>query len=80
MLRTIHVSESNQNSKTIQLIKDISLANYARPKRAVEEEIAGRQKMFSAKGGSLDISIQKKHAIRPGVAPLRETQEGWNDW
>lgn len=80
MLRTIHVSESNQNITTIQVIKDISLTNYTRSKRAVEDEIAERQMMFSSRIGSLDISLQKKRAIRPKVAHLRESPEGWNDW
>jgi len=79
MLRTIHVSESNQNVKTIQLIKDISLTNYTRSKRAVEEEIAKRQMMFSSRIESF-ISLQKKRTVRPGVDHLRESPEGWHGW
>jgi hypothetical protein len=77
LLRTINVSELNVNQQVTQLIKEISFANFARPKRMVEEEIMERQRMFSHVGSSSQQSLQTR---RPRVAHEGNLTEGWNDW
>lgn len=80
MLRTIHVSEIIKNSRSIQVIKDISFANYTRSKRAVEEEIEKRRMAFSSRPGLMDIFLPRQRTARPRVAPMREAPEGWHGW
>jgi hypothetical protein len=80
LLRTMHVSAINQNKAVVEIIREISFANYARSKRAVETEIEKRRAAFSARVGSLDNSLQRRQAMRPRVAPLNEAPEGWNGW
>ncbi|MFA5942306.1 MAG: type IV secretion system DNA-binding domain-containing protein [Candidatus Paceibacterota bacterium] len=78
LLRTIHVPEARQGNHVIQMIKDLSFANFARPKRAVEAEIEGRQVMFSSLAGPVGKSSPGKKRVR--TARPGESLEGWHDW
>ena len=77
LLRTIHIPAMKVNQQIIQIIKDTSFADYTRPIRAVEEEIARRQKMFPAFAGSSAKTLQTER-LRRGQA--NDLTEGWNDW
>ena len=77
-LQTVHVPRAKPSEGFIELIKDISFANFSRPRRQVEAEIAKRLVMFSPASPLSDKSPQKGKAIRAGHR--REQPEGWNDW
>lgn len=77
LLRTIHVPEAKQGSGIVQMIKELSFANFARSKQVVEEEIKKRQAMFSPLSGLSDKSSQQRKRARVGDAGV---PEGWNDW
>jgi len=77
LLRTVHVHEFKINQQIVQTIKDISFANFSRPKRSVEEEITRRQTMFSTPIGSSTRALQSR---KLRVTQTDELAEGWNDW
>lgn len=77
LLRTIHVPEMKINQQIIQIIKDISFADFTRSRRAVEEEITRRQNMFATFTGS---SARSQQTRRPRVVQANDLAEGWNDW
>lgn len=77
LLRTIHIPEMKINQQIIQIIKDTSFADYTRPIREVEEEIARRQNMFPIMTDSSTRSLQTR---RPRAVRDNNLEEGWNDW
>jgi hypothetical protein len=77
-LRTVHIQGAKQNEQVIQLIKDISFANFTRPKAEVEAEIKRRQAMFSAQAGLAVKSLQKRSRVK--IASSSNAPEGWNGW
>lgn len=75
LMRTHYVSPLNINPQIIQFIKEISFANFATPKRVVEEEILRRQNIFSHPPAQRSLQ-----SIEPRVATENNLTEGWNDW
>jgi hypothetical protein len=80
LLRTMHVPEVKDCGQLIPMIKDLSLANYARPKKEVEEEIERRRTMFLSEAGSLRNELSRKAKPLSKISSLADSAEGWNDW
>ncbi len=77
-LQTIRVQEAKANPEFFQLIKDISFANFTRPRRVVEAEIAKRQALSSSVTEPAIKPISKRSKSMAGQ--LEGVAEGWNDW
>lgn len=73
LMRTHYVAEFDVDPEVIQLIKDISFANFARPRRIIEQEISNRRNMFSYPDTERSLPPRPR-AIQDNL------NEGWNDW
>ncbi len=78
VLQTLHVSDPGENREIMAMIRNLSMANFGRPRREVEREIEGRQGQRPK-----NEDDRARGAGRPAVARPRlgaNIREGWNDW
>jgi hypothetical protein len=73
LMRTHYVTEFDVDPEVIQLIKDISFANFARPRITIEQEILNRRNMLSNQDTERSL-LPRTMAIQNNL------NEGWNDW
>jgi hypothetical protein len=80
LLRTMHVNESGSNDQYINIIRDLSFANFARPRREVEEEISRRRNMLNIGNGTANNNRSRSTRMRSGLPFMGEMEEAWNEW
>jgi hypothetical protein len=76
LLKTAHVTDAQATAETIELIRNISFAKYARPKMEVETEILRRTEEMS----NMKSVSPKANDIQPDLASENEFQEGFDEW
>ena len=80
LLRTVHVSELKDDEQIIEIIRDLSLSNFARPKREIDGEINTRRNLFYPTNRPLANVIPERARMRPRFSFLGELEDGWNEW
>ncbi len=80
LLRTMHVSKLKDDEQIIGIIRALSLSNFARLKREVEDEINTRQSLLYPTDRSLSDGMLGRTRVRPRLFSWGEMEEGWNEW
>ncbi len=79
LLRTTYVPPLRGDEETIDILRDLSLSNFARPRREVEDEISRRRNLLYPTERSLR-KVTPEVRVRPRFAFQGEMEEGWNGW
>jgi hypothetical protein len=75
MIQTAYVPEIKHNEEMVQVIKNISFSNFARPKKEIEEEIQKRQAKYFSRDKLQNEGIGNRAPLSPYN---EELDEGWD--
>jgi len=75
----MHVARAEADDEMVQLIREISQAKYARPRKEVEAEIERRPTMFGSLSKSAKTESPRTRRQTKNIL-VGESTEGWNGW
>ncbi len=76
LLRTTYVSPLRDDEETIDIIRDLSVSNFARPRREIMEEITQRRNSLYPREGF----PRTEGRVQPRFTFQGEMEEGWDNW